>query len=292
MPSQPYNHKLIIPKRPLTPKELDLICNHTTEGLKNNPVFAGLILMGSYTKQTQDSYSDIDFVIVVQDDALVEAVSIWKSFLSTRPEVLTIDELTPLEWVSCLESNAVGIIKIDYDFIASSKLQDKVQAAFTTKTGLCHGKILYDKSGMLGKAYDLVNHAPDTPKYPLYTMDQFIIIAWSAIRMLLRGELFETHDILRTMRDPYISSLLLKLHDAPFENYRYFENKISSDWRQTIIDTHCGIEAHEMIISCIKLVGMFKDLWVKTGNTITVKQNVLIDTMINELETNKDNRLP
>jgi hypothetical protein len=291
MPSQPHNHKLAIPKRPLTPKELDLICNHTIEGLKNNPIFDGLILMGSYIKQTQDSYSDIDFVIVVQDDALAEAVSIWKSFLSARLDVLTIDELTPLEWVSCLEVHAVGILKIDYDFIARSNLMDKVQTAFTTKTGLCHGKILYDKSGMLGKAYDSVNHTSGILKYPSYTMDQFIIITWSAIRMLLRGELFETHDILTTMRDPYISSLLLKLHDAPFENYRYFESKISSDWKQKIMETHCQIEAREMAISCIKIVGLFQDLWVKTGNTITDRQNLVIDAINNELEAYKENRL-
>ncbi len=289
---QKYIDQLKLPDRILTPEEMDSICSQVIQELKNNPVFDGLILMGSYAKQTPDYCSDLDFVIVVQDQTLAQAVSKWKEFLSARTQVLAIDELAPLEWVSCLESHPAGILKIDFDFIVGNKLQESIQTAFDNKTGLFHGKILYDRSGLLKKAYTSVESSPPQIKYPSFTMDQFLIVTWSAVRMLYRGELFETYDILRTMRDPYISTLLLKLHNAPFENYRFFEKKINSAWRQKFVETHCRVEGKEMALSCIRLVDLFQDIWTRTGNTINEAHRITIDTIKKELEAYKENRLP
>ena len=94
------------PYQVLNNNELDRICYRTIEKLKKYPMFDGLILTGSFAKDNQDIYSDIDFVIVVQEKSLADGFALWKSFLSCLNSVLVLDELAPLECRRWLDDSA------------------------------------------------------------------------------------------------------------------------------------------------------------------------------------------
>lgn len=183
----PLKNSISWPSRALSAQELDALLTRTVKGVESRPEIEGLIFMGSYARQIQDENSDVDLVIITRDDTLAESVSDWKNYLSSLPTVLVMDELESLAWVATLETTSVGLIKIDYDIISTENINDEVKKAMITQTGLCHGKILFDRSGHLAQAYACTQPSLNNPKYPVTTMDQFIIITWSLIRMLGRG---------------------------------------------------------------------------------------------------------
>ena len=268
------------PDRALNDHELDKLLTRTIKEVESRPEIDGLIFMGSYAQQLQDKNSDVDLVIIARDDSLAKPVSTWKTYLSSLPTVLVMDELESLTWVATLESTSVGLVKIDYDFISTKNLNDEVQKAVITRTGFCHGKILFDRSGHLAQAYAGSNLSLYSLKYPVTTMDQFIIITWSLIRMLDRGEVFEAHDILNTMRDPHILTLVIRVHDVPFENYRRLEEKINPSWQRKIALTICEPVPRKIAQSCIDLIELYKVLWKKTGKNTSKQQETILNLMV------------
>ena len=273
------------PDRALNGHELDDLLTRIVKEVESRPKLDGLIFMGSYAQQIQDKNSDVDIVIITRSDALTESVFAWKIYLSSLPTVLVMDELESLAWVATLESTSVGLVKIDYDFISTENLNNEVQKAITTRTGLCHGQILFDRSGHLTQAYTDSKLFLNSSKYPATTMEQFIITTWSLIRMLDRGEVFEAHDILNTMRDPHILSLVMRVHDVPFENYRRLEEKVGASWQQKISDTICDPVPNKIARSCIGLIELYNLLWEKLGNQTTEIQASIFNVMINVLST-------
>lgn len=271
------------PYRALKPQELESLLSRTTKEVESHPEIDGLIFMGSYARQIQDKNSDVDLVIITRNDAFAESVSDWKTYLSSLPSVIVMDEFESLAWVGTLETTSVGIVKIDYDLIATENINDEVQKAMITQTGLCHGKILFDRSGHLAQAYAFSKPSLDFHKYPVTTMDQFIITTWSLIRMLNRGEFFEAHDIMTAMRDPHILSLVMQLHDVPFENYRRIEGKINISWQQKIAHTICDPVPVKIAGSCFELIQLYKLLWEKLNKKITDTQKSVLNVMIDEL---------
>ena len=281
----PQKNNISWPTRALSPQEFDGVLTRTVKEVKSHPEIDGLIFMGSYAQQIQDENSDVDLVIISRDEALAESISAWKTYLSSMPTVLVMDVLESLAWVSSLETTSVGIVKIDYDFISTENINDEVQKAMITQTGLCHGKILFDRSGHLAQAYACPKPSLNYPKYPVTTMDQFIIITWSLLRMLDRGEMFEAYDIMIVMRDPHILSLVMQLHDVPFENYRRIEDKINVSWQQKITHTICDPVQDQIAESCIDLIELYKLLWEKLGNQTTETQTAVLNVMVDVLAT-------
>jgi predicted nucleotidyltransferase len=279
------SNKISWPSSELSAQELDGLLTRTVKEVESRPEIDGLIFMGSYVTQMQDENSDVDLVIIIRDENLAESVFAWKSYLSLLPTVLVMDELESLVCVATLETTSVGLVKIDYDFISTKNINDEVQKAMITQTGLCHGKILFDRSGHLARAYACSKSPLIYPKYPVTTMDQFIITTWSLIRMLNRGEVFEAYDILIAMRDPHILSLVMQLHNVPFENYRRIEEKIDVSWQQKIAHTFCDPVPDQISGSCIDLIKLYKLLWRKLDNKITEIQMAVLNVMVDALAT-------
>lgn len=279
----PPKNNISWPTRALSPQELDGLLTRTVKEVKSRPEIDGLIFMGSYAQQIQDENSDVDLVITTRDDTLAESVSGWKAYLSSLPTVLVMDELESLAWVATLETTSVGIVKIDYDFISTEKIKDEVKKAIITQTGLCHGKILFDRSGHLAQAYACTKPSLGYPKYPVTTVEQFIITTWSLLRMLKRGVVFEAYDIMITMRDPHILSLIMQLHNVPFENYRRIEDRIDVSWQQKIADTICAPVPDQIAGSCIDLIELYNLLWGKLGNQTTETQTAVLNLMVDVL---------
>ena len=281
----PPTNNVSWPSRALRAQELDALLSRTTKEFESHPEIDGLIFMGSYAQQIQDKNSDVDLVIITRNESLAESVSAWKTYLSSLPTVLVMDELESLAWVATLETTSVGLVKIDYDFISTENIKDEVQKSMVTQTGLCHGKILFDRSGHLAQAYACSKPSLNYPKDPVTTMDQFIITAWSLIRMLDRGEVFEAYDIMIAMRDPHILSLVMQLHNVPFENYRRIEEKIDVPWQQKIAHTICDPVPDQIAGSCIDLIELYKLLWEKLDSQITETQKAVLNVMVDVLAT-------
>lgn len=279
------SNKISWPSSELSSQELDGLLTRTVKEVESRPEIDGLIFMGSYVTQMQDENSDVDLVIIIRNENLAESVFAWKSYLSLLPTVLVMNELESLVCVATLETTSVGLLKIDYDFISTENINDEVQKAMITETGLCHGKILFDRSGHLARAYACSKPSLIYPKYPVTTMDQFIITTWSLIRMLNRGEVFEAYDILIAMRDPHILSLVMQLHDVPFENYRRFEVKIDMSWQKKIARTICDPVPDQIAGSCFDLIELYKLLWRKLDNQITETQMAVLNVMVDALAT-------
>lgn len=95
--------------------------------------------------------------------------------------------------------------------------------------------------------------------------------------------MFEAYDILIAMRDPHILSLVMQLHDVPFENYRRIEGKIDTSWQRKIAHTICNPVPDQIAGSCRDLIELYKLLWEKLGNQTTETQTAVLNLMVDVL---------
>ncbi len=265
------------PNQTLPTREFERICTRTIDNLKNNSMFEGLILVGSFSKQTQDQYSDIDFIIVTTDKMLADAFEYWSSILDDIKSVFIKDEMETLECLSSLETTPFGIIKIDYDFVENSQLKENFEESISTGTGLIDGEVLFDKSGRIQRLFDARFLKSGSLKWPKVYTNQFLISMWSALRMIYRKELYEAFDIINTLRDPFILSLLSELHNKPFENYRHLEKVIDEKWLKRFQKTFCNPNEKELIIACSQILNLYHDLCTICGIEFTATQRSTVE---------------
>ena len=115
------NNKLKYPCKVISKIKFTNIVSRTVKMCSNYSGFIGLLLIGSYAKGTNDIHSDIDFVIVIEDNLFDTHYNSFWNDLQELDSIVISQEMCKSEWISTLENIDRFTYKIDYDLFNFTK---------------------------------------------------------------------------------------------------------------------------------------------------------------------------
>lgn len=266
------------PIKVLPYSDLEFYCERISNFSKNNSSVNGLFLIGSFAQGTQDKYSDIDFVVISNDEKIEEVFSSLFSALSLDSSIILVHDMNYKKWIASLENTSVGTIKIDYDIYGLSTFKQKIIESYNYRTTFYNHRLLYDRNGLISHFVENQNMYYKII-YPEIDIKKFILGAWTGIRMCLRGELWEARDILNNLIDPFILCLLCNKFNYPFENYRRIEYKIPYEYRERLFRILAKPTYDELTLAYAEIIRLFKELIGINDELLLDNYNIMLDYM-------------
>ncbi|GAA3959031.1 aminoglycoside 6-adenylyltransferase [Streptomyces marokkonensis] len=205
----------------------------------------GVALAGSIAGGHSDIYSDVDLIVVIDDDA----------FDSVMKERLTlIGSWAAL--VAGFTGEHVGeprliitligppLLHVDFKFVRTSDFAERIEDR----------EILWDRDGGLGDS--LAEHPPTTPAPDLqWIEDRFWVWVHYGATKLGRGELFEFIGFLGYLREAVLGPLAAARVGATPRGVRHLES-VAPDETRDLRATLCGYDrqdAGQALLACVKL---------------------------------------
>ncbi|MFC5180322.1 nucleotidyltransferase domain-containing protein [Actinomadura harenae] len=223
---------------------------------------AGVAVTGSIADGRPDVYSDVDLVLVVDDEAY-DAVM--------RERLTLIGSWTSL--VAGFTGEHVGeprliitlvgppLLHVDFKFVRASDFAER-----TTDP-----EILWDRDGLLTGV--LAQQPPATPALDLqWIEDRFWVWVHYGATKLGRGELFETIGFLAYLRDTVLGPLAARQVDAPPRGVRHLET-IAPEQARDLQATLCGHDRHEAAQALLAAVALYRRWSDADGTTINRNHN-------------------
>ncbi|MEV4253825.1 nucleotidyltransferase domain-containing protein [Spirillospora sp. NPDC049652] len=206
---------------------------------------AGVAITGSLAGGRPDGYSDVDLIVVVEDEAY-DAVM--------RERLALIGSWTSL--VAGFTGEHVGeprliitlvgppLLHVDFKFVRVSDFAERT----------ADPEILWDRDGLL--AGHLAQRPPAAPAFDLqWIEDRFWIWVHYGATKLGRGELFETIGFLAYLRETVLGPLAARRVGAPPRGVRHLET-VAPDEARALQATLCGhdrAEAGRAILATVDL---------------------------------------
>ena len=211
----------------------------------------GVAVAGSIAGGHPDIYSDVDLIVVIDDEA----------FDSVMKERLTlISSWAPL--VVGFTGEHVGeprliitlvgppLLHADFKFVRAHDFAERTEDP----------ELLWDRTGAL--ANTLMQHPPASPALDLqWIEDRFWVWVHYGATKLGRGELFEVISFLNYLREAVLGPLITRRVGAPSRGVRHLES-IAPDEARALQATLCGYdqrEAGEALLASVDLYGRWLD---------------------------------
>ncbi|MEV5576411.1 nucleotidyltransferase domain-containing protein [Spirillospora sp. NPDC052269] len=218
---------------------------------------AGVALTGSIAGGRPDVYSDVDLVLVIDDDAY-EAVM--------RERLALIGSWTSL--VAGFTGEHVGeprliitlvgppLLHVDFKFVRVSDFAERTEDP----------EILWDRDGLLTGA--LAQRPPVNPEFDLqWIEDRFWIWVHYGATKLGRGELFETIGFLTYLRETVLGPLAARRVGALPRGVRRLET-IAPDEARDLQATLCGHDRQEAGRALLASVDLYRRWSDADGATV------------------------
>jgi len=243
------------------------IANRACEVWSADARVVGVCLIGSLARNEADRCSDIDLYICVESGTIKSIIAEAPTRASEVGEVLLGDYGFNEQAYVALYKTSLGIVKVDYDFLAIDDLPQLVSKSFASHTHLFHSRILFDRRGRLASALspETMKEKDDDPRLS----NRFFLAAWSVIRMVRRGELWEAFDILNTMRDPMLTRALCCATGVAFENYRRLETKFAPPLQSRLKATIGGPDAEDLLCALVAALDLYEHANVLLGRKLS-----------------------
>lgn len=183
----------------MIPKEHQAYIDKVLSAVKAEPELIGLALSGSGIKENMDEFSDVDLMIVVDEQAYPAFLNRRTDFAQNLGDLLasfTGEHVGEPRLLICLYDNP--LIHVDLKFVSLSDAGKRVEDY----------RILWDRDGSFQQAFE-----KETAQYPQpdlqWIEDRFWIWIHYAAGKIGRGELFETIEFISFLRQQVIGPLLL-----------------------------------------------------------------------------------
>ena len=214
----------------------------------------GVAIDGSVCRGTLDSYSDLDFEVIVRSDAEIDRLRswVWETIGSIAPRL------------AHFPATHLGLSNLLIFFFKKDDKVVKVDVSVLTLEDFANhfdALIVYDPGKFLATFRATVDttkaHLPDFED--LY--HKFCGWIWYTYTKIARGEYLEARDSLELMRSYALLPSLLFLEELPQEGYRRLENRLSSERLSALIQTlPSSIEQNELMRTLIKLTELFSEI--------------------------------
>jgi predicted nucleotidyltransferase len=185
----------------------------------------GMILGGSLTRGSADSYSDVDLYIVARDgsfDAVFDERDVAALAIGSPLFSFDVDPVPggSRDYIVMY----LGPVKLDLMYYRESEV--KPEQKWTDR------QVLKDDSGSLGAVISRsAMSRPDQPEPEVLTElnQRFWTWCWYVFGKIMRGELWEALDGIHTIRSDALLPLLDWTSGRPHEGYRRLERKLDSE---------------------------------------------------------------
>ncbi|MFI7635886.1 nucleotidyltransferase domain-containing protein [Nonomuraea sp. NPDC049400] len=213
--------------------------------MQQDPRVAGVAVAGSIAKGRPDSYSDVDLIVVIDDEAFdsvmkerLELIGSWAALVAGftgehvgEPRLIITIVGPPL-------------LHVDFKFVRASDFAERVEDPH----------ILWDRDGALAAL--LAKHPLADPSLDLqWIEDRFWVWVHYGATKLGRGELFEVIGFLSYLREAVLGPLAARRVDAPPRGVRHLEF-IAPDEARALQATLCGYDRHDAgqaLLACVTL---------------------------------------
>ncbi|MEU4011371.1 nucleotidyltransferase domain-containing protein [Streptomyces pseudogriseolus] len=222
---------------------------------------AGVAITGSIVGGHPDVYSDVDLLLVVDDEAYdavmrerLVLIGSWVSLVAGftgehvgEPRVIITLVGPPL-------------LHVDFKFVRVSDFAERTDDP----------EILWDRTGLLADA--LAKQPPVTPAFDLqWIEDRFWIWVHYGATKLGRGELFETIGFLTYLRETVLGPLAARRAGAIPRGVRHLES-IAPEEARNLRATLCGYDRHEAGRALLATVDLYRQ-WSDAGGATVERRH-------------------
>lgn len=213
----------------------------------------GVAISGSIAGGRPDVYSDVDLIVVIEDEAFdavmrerLGLIGSWTSLVAG----FTGEHVGEPRLIITL----VGppLLHVDFKFVRASDFAQRTEDP----------EILWDRDGLLARA--LAQQPPVTPAFDLqWIEDRFWIWVHYGATKLGRGELFETISFLTYLRETVLGPLAALRVGAIPRGVRHLE-AIAPEEARDLQATLCGYDRHEAGRAILATVDLYRR-WSDAG---------------------------
>ncbi|MFE4593016.1 nucleotidyltransferase domain-containing protein [Streptomyces laurentii] len=222
---------------------------------------AGVAVTGSFVGGRPDVYSDVDLIVVVDDDAhdavMRERLALIGSWTS-----LVVGFTGEHVGEPRLIITLVGppLLHVDFKFVRSSDFAERIEDP----------EILWQRDDVLAAA--LAGHPPAPAGLDLqWIEDRFWVWVHYGATKLGRGELFEAIGFLGFVRDAVLGPLAARQAGAPPRGVRHLESVAPEEARE-LQATLCGYDRDEAGRAMLAAVDLYRR-WSGGGEGAAVKRH-------------------
>lgn len=208
---------------------------------------AGVAITGSLAEGRPDVYSDVDLILVIDDEAYdavmrerLALIGSWASLVAG----FTGEHVGEPRLIITL----VGppLLHVDFKFVRACDFAERTQDP----------KILWDRDGLLAGA--LAQQPPIAPAFDLqWIEDRFWIWMHYGATKLGRGELFETISFLTYLRETVLGPLAARRVGAIPRGVRHLETTAPED-AHILKATLCGYDRHDAARALLATADLYR----------------------------------
>jgi predicted nucleotidyltransferase len=239
-------------------KHFDSFIEKVKEASASNDSIDGVAVGGSYATEEIDSYSDIDFVIILKNgisfhrDQMISFASSFGNLLSS----FTGEHVGEKQLLICLYESP--LLHVDFKFIQVSELKDRIE----------NPKLIYHNNSKIISI--LENSYPHWPHPDFqWIEDRFWVWIHYVATKLGRGEWFEAIDFLSFLRTCVLGPLLHTKYNSLPRSVRKLEFIISEadlHLLKATIPAYDFDSIYDSILTCVDLYNQLR-LSVFDSNT-------------------------
>ncbi|MFE9724435.1 nucleotidyltransferase domain-containing protein [Streptomyces sp. NPDC005794] len=219
--------------------------------IRKDPRVAGVAVAGSIAAGHPDVYSDVDLIVVIDDEAFdgvmaerLELIGSWADLVAG----FTGEHVGEPRLIITL----VGppLLHVDFKFVRASGFAERIEDP----------EVLWDRDGGLARA--LAEQMLRTPPLDLqWIEDRFWVWVHYAATKLGRGELFEVVGFLSHLRETVLGPMAAQRVGALPRGVRRLES-IAPDEARDLRATLCGDDLHDAgraVLACVELYRRWLD---------------------------------
>lgn len=223
--------------------------------LRDRKAIVGVGAGGSFLSGHLDEHSDLDLVIAVEPAAFATVMAARTELAAELGRLLsaaTGEHVGEPRLLICLYGP--WPLHVDFKFVRLPDLADRVEDPV----------VLWERDGRFTAAMD--EGTAEWPPPDLQWMeDRFWMWIHYGARRIARGELFEAHDILASLRSRVLGPLMLQLGEAQPSGVRRVEF-FTPRWARRMEATVAPYEAGPVAEGLAAAVEIYRDLRSRLGN--------------------------
>jgi predicted nucleotidyltransferase len=239
--------------------------------LMSRDVVAGIVLSGSVAVGSPDTFSDVDILAVVADDALS---TVWEERAALAQVVGGVVLLFDLTEIVPYSS------AIYYRDGTKLHLTYRGLSALSADPDYARARCVYSRtpeiSGWLGTC-EALEGEPDLKRL-LRDDERFWFWVLQGACKIPRGELWAAFDTLHLLRSIVISSISA-ISGHPFEGFRRVETHLDDRWRRELDSGVVGLSRHDLSVAYCRIVRTFTAVRLQADVTLHPQWNVSSDTI-------------
>ncbi|MFD3920827.1 nucleotidyltransferase domain-containing protein [Streptomyces sp. NPDC058595] len=222
---------------------------------------AGVAVTGSIAEGRPDVYSDVDLILVIDDEAYdavmrerLALIGSWASLVAG----FTGEHVGEPRVIITLVGPS--LLHVDFKFVRASDFAERIEDP----------EILWDRDGLLTGA--LAQQPPTVPSLDFqWIEDRFWVWVHYGATKLGRGELFETIGFLAYLRDTVLGPLAARRVGAIPRGVRHLET-IAPEQARDLQATLCGYDRHEAGQALLATVDLYRR-WSDGGGAIVERRH-------------------